>query len=35
MVTLVSFRARRRSGFIAAALGVASIVAMYLIWVPQ
>jgi hypothetical protein len=35
MVTLVSFRARRRSGFIVAALGVASIVALYLIWVPQ
>jgi hypothetical protein len=35
MVTLVSFRARRRSGFIVAALGVVSIVALYLIWVPQ
>jgi hypothetical protein len=35
MVTLLSFRARRRSGFIVAALGVVSIVALYLIWVPQ
>jgi hypothetical protein len=35
MVTLVSFRARRRSGFIVAALGVISIAALYLIWVPQ
>jgi uncharacterized protein len=35
MVTLVSLRARRRSGFIVAALGVVSIVALYLIWVPQ
>ena len=35
MVTLVSLRARRRSGFIVAALGVVTIVALYLIWVPQ
>ncbi len=35
MVTLVSFRARRRSGFIVAGLGVVSIVALYLMWVPQ
>jgi uncharacterized protein len=35
MVTLVSLRARRRSGFIVAALGVISIAALYLIWVPQ
>jgi hypothetical protein len=35
MVTLVSFRARRRSGFVVAALGVISILALYLIWVPQ
>ena len=35
MVTLVGFRSRRRSGFIVAALGVVSIVALYLIWVPQ
>ena len=35
MITLVSFRARRRSGFIVAGLGVVSIVALYLIWVPQ
>lgn len=35
MVTLVAFRARRRSGFIVAGLGIVSIVALYLIWVPQ
>jgi uncharacterized protein len=35
MVTLVSLRARRRSGFIVAGLGVVSIVALYLTWVPQ
>ena len=35
MVTLLSLRRRRRSGFIMAALGVASIVAIYLIWVPR
>jgi hypothetical protein len=35
MVTLVSFRARRRSGFVVAALGVISVVAIYFIWVPQ
>ena len=35
MVTLASFRARRRGGFIIAALGVVSIVALYLIWVPH
>ncbi|MEO8680673.1 MAG: PepSY-associated TM helix domain-containing protein [Vicinamibacterales bacterium] len=35
MVTLVSFRARRRTGFIVAALGVVSIVALYLIAVPR
>jgi hypothetical protein len=34
-VTLLYFRARRRSGFIVAALGVISIVMLYLIWVPQ
>jgi hypothetical protein len=35
MVTLLTFRARRRSGFIVAVLGVVSIVALYAIWVPQ
>ena len=35
MVTLVAFRGRRRSGFIVAALGVISIAALYLIWVPR
>ncbi len=35
MVTLVAFRARRRSGFVVALLGIVSIVALYLIWVPQ
>jgi hypothetical protein len=35
MVTLVTFRGRRRSGFVVAVLGVVSIVALYLIWVPQ
>jgi hypothetical protein len=35
MVTLVSFRARRRGGFIVAGLGALSIVAVYMIWVPQ
>jgi len=35
MVTLISFRSRRRSGFLVAGLGVISIIAIYLIWVPQ
>jgi hypothetical protein len=35
MVTLVSFRARRRTGFIVAVLGVISIIALYAIWVPH
>jgi len=35
MVTLLSLRARRRSGFIIATLAVAMLVAIYLIWVPQ
>lgn len=35
MVTLLSLRARRRSGFIVATLAVAMLVAIYLIWVPQ
>ena len=35
MVTLFTFRARRRSGLIVAILGVVSIVAVYVLWVPQ
>jgi hypothetical protein len=35
MVTLVSFRARRRSGFVVALLGIVSIVALYLLSVPR
>ena len=35
MVTLLSLRARRRSGFIVASLGVAMLVAIYLAWVPR
>jgi hypothetical protein len=35
MITLVSFRARRRSGFVVALLGVVSIVALYVMWVPR
>ena len=35
MITLVSFRARRRSGFIVSALGIVSIGALYILWVPR
>jgi hypothetical protein len=35
MATIVSFRARRRGGFIVAGLGVVSILALYLFLVPQ
>jgi len=35
MVTLLSLRARRRSGFIVASLGVAMIIAIHEIWVPR
>jgi len=35
MATIVALRARRRGGFIIAGLGVASMIALYLIWVPQ
>jgi hypothetical protein len=35
MVTLVSLRARRRSGIVVAALGIVSIVVLYVIWVPR
>ena len=35
MVTLVALRARRRSGFIVCALGVLTVLAIYVIWVPK
>jgi len=35
MVTLLSLRARRRSGFIVGTLAVGMLIAIYLIWVPQ
>jgi uncharacterized protein len=35
MVTLLSLRARRRSGFIVGTLAVAMLIAIYLIWVPR
>jgi hypothetical protein len=35
MVTLVALRARRRSGFAVCALGVLSVLAIYMIWVPR
>lgn len=35
MVTLLSLRARRRSGFIVASLGVLMVLAIYVIWVPR
>jgi hypothetical protein len=35
MVTLLSLRARRRGGFLVAALGVASMIALYFIWIPR
>jgi hypothetical protein len=35
MVTLVALRARRRSGFAVCALGVLTVVAIYMIWVPK
>jgi hypothetical protein len=35
MVTLVALRARRRSGFAVCALGVLTVVAIYVIWVPR
>jgi|SRR6185295_135526 len=35
MITLLSLRARRRSGFIVGGLAVAMLFAIYLIWVPR
>jgi uncharacterized protein len=35
MVTLVALRARRRTGFIVCALGVLTVLAIYVIWVPR
>jgi len=35
MVTLVALRARRRSGFAVCALGVLTVIAIYVIWVPR
>jgi len=35
MVTLVALRARRRSGFAVCALGVLTVIAVYMIWVPK
>ena len=35
MVTLVALRARRSSGFAVCALGVLTVVAIYVIWVPK
>src|SRR5215813_1488116 len=35
MVTLVALRARRRTGFTVCALGILTVVALYLIWIPK
>ena len=35
MVTLVALRARRRSGFTVFALGILTVLAIYVIWVPR
>jgi len=35
MMTLVALRARRRSGFMIGALGVLTVIALYVIWVPK
>lgn len=35
MVTLLSLRARRRSGFIIGSLAVAMLIAIYLVWIPH
>jgi hypothetical protein len=35
MVTLLSLRHRRRGGFFVAALGVASVMILYFIWIPR
>jgi len=34
MITLLSLRARRRSGFIVGGLGIAMVVVIYLVFVP-
>jgi hypothetical protein len=35
MVTLVALRARRRSGFAVCALGVLTVIAIYVMWIPK
>jgi hypothetical protein len=35
MVTLVALRARRRTGFAVGALGILSVIVIYMIWVPK
>jgi hypothetical protein len=35
MITLIALRARRRSGFIFGGLGVATVVIIYIVWVPH
>lgn len=35
MVTLISLRARRRTGFTLAALGMLTVLAIYVLWVPR
>src|SRR5262249_45205963 len=35
MVTLVALRARRRTGFAVCALGVLTVIAIYVIWIPK
>ncbi len=35
MITLLALRARRRSGFAVCALGVLTVLAIYIIWVPK
>jgi hypothetical protein len=35
MITLVALRARRRTGFVIAALGILTIVMIYVVWIPK
>jgi hypothetical protein len=35
MVTLMALRARRRNGFLVCALGVLTVIAIYVIWIPK
>ena len=35
IVTLLALRARRRTGFTVGALGIVTVLAIYLIWVPK